>query len=214
VKKYNEVISGTEPVTAAQLAASLYVTDPAQNAKLENLIIVARQQIESHCRIAIVKRTYTMFMDGFGYGYRRDRQEWWNGVREAPISELHCVPREIYLGYPPLRSVTSVSTFNDADEETVFAAGGYYVDNASMRQQGRVVLRQGGIWPVALRVANSVKVVFVAGYDDGSVPAEIKQAIIGVASWLYANPGDCDKNCTEMCGAAALVKSFVVYFPK
>lgn len=212
--RYDEEITGAEPVTAAELASTVFVTDPAQNLKLEALITTARQQIESHCRIAVVKRTTTLFMDRWPTAPRSGRDQWWNGVKEMPISELYEVCRSITLPMPPLQSVTSITTYDDADAGTVFGASGYFVDNASKKQQGRIVLRTGGVWPVAYRVANAIKVIYVCGYDNGAVPVELKRAILGVAAWLWANPGDCDKNCTEMCGAAALVKSFVIHFPK
>jgi uncharacterized phiE125 gp8 family phage protein len=87
--------------------------------------------------------------------------------------------------------VTSVTTYDDADVSTVFAASSYYVDTAA--EPGRVVLRTGSTWPTALRVGNAVEIVYVAGYGAAAaVPAPIKFAVKSVAAWLYENRGEQD----------------------
>lgn len=212
MKRYSEAITGAEPVTAADLAAIIRGTDPAENALLTTYGLAARQQVESHCRIAIVQRTVTMFLDGFSIHSRSS--DWFDGVRELPISELYGATRDITVPLPPLQSVTSITTYDDSDAATVLAASAYFVDTAAKRQQGRIVLRRGSVWPSALRVANAVGVVYVAGFVDGGVPAEIKQAILGVAAYLYAHRGDCGGDCMNACGMAALVSSFVVQEPR
>jgi uncharacterized phiE125 gp8 family phage protein len=212
MKRYDETITGAEPVDAAALAAVIRGTNPAETALLTSYCKVARQQVESHCRIAVVQRTVTMFIDRFPW--REKQGMWWDGVRELPISELYDAQREVFLPLPPLQTVTSIMTYDDSDAGTVFDAANYYVDASDKRQQGRVVLRTGAVWPNALRVANAVKFIYVAGYADNTVPEEVKQAILGVGAYLYANRGDCGGDCVGACGMGALLSSFVVRDPR
>ena len=86
-------------------------------------------------------------------------------------------------------SVTSVSTFNDSDTETTMAASKYYVDSA--REPARIVLRQGETFPTALRVANAIKVVYVAGYSSQySIPEPIRMGILQHIAYMYEHRGD------------------------
>ena len=88
-----------------------------------------------------------------------------------------------------MTSVTSVSTFDDSDTETTMAASKYYVDTA--REPARVVLRQGETFPTALRVANAIKVVYVAGYSSQySIPEPIRMGILQHIAHLYEHRGD------------------------
>lgn len=215
MKRYDSVETGEEPVAPALIGAVLRLPNngSAETARLTTLAKTARLQVERHCRISVVLRTVTLFLDGFATR-NRDGVGWWDGVRELPISELYEQRRDIRLPLPPLVSVTSITTYDDSDVGTVFGASAYYVDTASPKQLGRVVLRNGAVWPVGLRVANSVKIVYEAGYTDGSVPQDIIDAITGMAAYLYSNPGACSGDCSEACGMAGLLRSFVIMDPR
>ena len=69
------------------------------------------------------------------------------------------------------------------------AATRYFVDN--VREPARIVLRQGETFPTALRVANAIKVVYVAGYANAhSVPEPIRMAMLQHIAFLYEQRGD------------------------
>ncbi len=221
MKRYTYSDTGTFPATAvAALAKVLRISSTAENARLETLIRTARMQVEAHCRIAVIKKTVTLFMDGFTTRERRgterggDRGGWWSGVREMPISELYEQKREIDLPLPPLVSVTSITTYDDSDAATTFGASNYYVDTSDRKQQGRVVLRIGSVWPIGLRVANAIKIIYEAGYENDAIPQDLIDAVIAVAAYLYANPGSCGGDCVGPCGAATLLQSYVILVPR
>ena len=211
MQRYDEQITGAEPVTSTMLAETLRGTSPSEDAFLTRMCKVARQQVEKYCRISIVQRTVTLYLDRFPV--TPTGNIWFDGVREAPISSIFGEARKIPMPLPPLQSVTSITTYDDSDNAVVFGASGYYVDVASKNQQGRVVLRDGICWPVALRVANAIKFIYVAGYVDGSVPDDLKEAIIGIAAYLYAHRGDCT-GCEEACGMANLLRTYVLLDPR
>ena len=69
------------------------------------------------------------------------------------------------------------------------AASKYFVD--SVREPGRVVLRQGETFPTALRVANAIKVVYQSGYTSAfSVPEPIRMGMLQHIAYLYEHRGD------------------------
>ena len=111
----------------------------------------------------------------------------------------------------PIQSVTSVSTFDDSDNETTMAASKYYVDN--VREPSRIVLRQGATFPTALRVATAIKVVFVAGYANSyAVPEPVRMGMLQHIAFLYEHRGDMYEAASPM---PPMIKSmyapYVVY---
>lgn len=211
MKRYDTVEAGAEPVSAADLAIQIRGTAASETSYLTSLAKVARQQVEKHCRIAVIRKTITMFMDRFPSECSDD---WWDGVRDISVTELYKQRRQIELPLPPLISVTSITTYDDSDTAVVFASTQYYVDASTKNQQGRIVLRQGAPWPIALRMSNAVKVIYETGYVDGAVPEDLKLAIMGVGAYLYANRGDCSGEPVEASGAGALCQSYMIREPR
>lgn len=175
----------SEPITVTDLIAHLRLDADTDETEMEAYIQMARQWCENYTGRAFVNRTLRLSLDGIS-----DVDDaLWEGWKIGPDMTLK--KRDIKLPKPPLVSVTSVTTYDDADVSTVFAASSYYVDTAA--EPGRVVLRTGSTWPTALRVGNAVEIVDVAGYGAAAaVPAPIKFAVKSVAAWLYENRGEQD----------------------
>lgn len=154
-----------EPVTAAEAKAHARIDDDAENALIATMLKAARELAETYTGRALVTQTWSMFMDAF------------------PACAMIEVPK------PPLVSVTHVKTYDDADDDTTFAASNYFVD--AKAEPGRIVLRSTASWPDVDRVANGVEVQFIAGYGEPSaVPASIKRGILELFMWLYEHRGD------------------------
>ena len=69
------------------------------------------------------------------------------------------------------------------------AASRYYVDN--VREPARIVLRKGETFPTALRVANAIKILYVAGYTSAfTVPEPIRMGMLQHIAYLYEHRGD------------------------
>jgi uncharacterized phiE125 gp8 family phage protein len=128
-------------------------------------------------------QTYTLFLDAFNEIY----DPLWEGTRTGPY--LNFYHNYVTLPKPPVISVSSVSTFDDSDNETTMASSKYYVDN--VREPARIVLRQGETFPTALRVANAIKVVYQAGYTSSyTVPEPIRMGMLQHIAYLYEHRGD------------------------
>ena len=149
-----------------------------------------------------------MYMDAFPIGH----EKWFSGVQQGARVSLQR-SNDIELPWLPLASVTEVSTFGNDNTEAVFSSSNYYVDTSSNDIWGRIILNTGSVYPSNLRLQNSVKIVYVAGYGASAsdVPAGISQGILMVASWMYSTRGDCsDGSCLIDAGAFGALAPFRV----
>lgn len=88
------------------------------------------------------------------------------------------------MGRPPLQSISSITTYDDDDNGTIFSSSEYFVDTDSL--PGRIVLRAGASWPVASRTANGIEIVFVAGHGVAEdVPPPIRHGILMLIGHLH-----------------------------
>jgi uncharacterized phiE125 gp8 family phage protein len=162
-----------EPVALDDLKDGLYISDPSQDELVTFYGVGARQVIEGDrypgLDIALLTQTWDVFLDGFPSG----------------VSEI-VIPK------PPLQTVTSVSWFDIANNETILDASTYYVDNTTKSGEGVSPAR---IWPTpgwpgeALRPVNGVKVRIVAGFGAtvDKVPAGLKIAIQMLTGTFWEN---------------------------
>jgi uncharacterized phiE125 gp8 family phage protein len=88
-------------------------------------------------------------------------------------------PGAIQLTKSPIASVLSVKFYDAAGVLKVLAEEDYLVDDKS--EPGYVVPAPGKTWPATAVRINAVEVQYVAGYgpDEASVPAAVKQYILG-----------------------------------
>lgn len=197
---------GSEPVTLAEAKAHMKIDVNDENDLIASLIVAARIQAEQITRRTIVKKTLKASFDGSFGG----ELPWWDGTREGALVEFQSSFLE--LPYPPAISVQEVGLFDDSDVKTVALPSTYIVDTSSQDLPGRLVLRRGCVWPVALRVINGMEVNYTAGYEDGSVPSALKTAVMMLATALYQTRGDmADANATSAkSGAAPLLAMFTI----
>ncbi len=90
---------------------------------------------------------------------------------------------DFVLPQPNLVSVTSIKYLDTAGVQQTLSASAYSVDARST--PGRIVPVYQTDWPAYRNFANSIEVIFVAGYGAAAaVPQAIKQAILfTVADW-------------------------------
>lgn len=183
---------GTEPVTAAELRSHLIV-DSTQlpDADANALITDARTEIENRLNLAMIAQSWRLSLDYWPGG----TEDWWDGVREASINSIYVKNSMGSVELPrwPLASVTSITVYDeDSNATTVTIADTFDVD--TYRTPGRLTLKRGAVWPVALRANNAIQIVYSAGYANAAaVPPPIKRAVKELAAYLYSHRGDeCD----------------------
>ena len=154
-----------EPVSTSEAKSHLRVDTTADDTYIGTLITVARQNVESHLRRALISQTWEVVLDAFPAGVIR-------------------------LPKPPLASVTSIKYTDDEGNESTYSSANYVVDTDT--EPGRVVLKSGESWPSdTLAAANGVRVRYVAGWANAAaVPAAIRQAVLLVCGSLYENRED------------------------
>jgi uncharacterized phiE125 gp8 family phage protein len=197
-----------EPVTATDLRAQ--VRDAGMsNTEGAAWVATARAYIEEMNNLAIITQTWRLALDRWPSG----REKWWDGVRQGSRSELYGPSSysDVPLPRYPLQSITSVTTYDTGDNATsITVADVFNVD--TYRTPGRIALRSGQTWPIALRETNAIVIDYVAGYGSaaGDVPAPIRQAILLMAASLYENRGDgCSTaSAYSMSGAKGMVEIY------
>lgn len=196
----HERIAGpqTPVITTAELADQLRVdpSDPLLGLYAE----AATDTVEQVTGRALITQTWRLTLDHWPTG----GEPWWDGVRQGAISELHGSRRAMWVILPRyrLQSVEQITVFDDdGQSETVPVGDTFIVD--TQQEPGRLVLKSGASWPVALQRANAIQIEYKAGYgDDASdVPTVLRVALLQLAAHMYERRGD---DCTS---EDALVKS-------
>jgi uncharacterized phiE125 gp8 family phage protein len=201
----------SEPVTASELRTHLR-TDSTElpDAEANALITDARTEIENMTAVAFITQSWRLAIDRWPAG----GEAWWDGVREMSITELYNSNTIQSLDLPrwPLASITSVTTYDEASNATsVTVANVFDVD--TYRTPGRITLKRGQTWPIALRGSNAIEIVYVSGYANAAaVPSPLKRAVKQLAAFLYSNRGDdCDPSQAYVdSGAQAIMAQYKV----
>ena len=199
----------SEPVTATELRSHLRVdSTELPDADANALIAEARQTIEDVMGLAFISQSWRLSIDRWPGG----AEAWWDGVRQMAISELYApnYMTSVMLPRWPLVSITSVTVFDeDNNSQAVTVANTFDVDTYQV--PGRLTLKRGSTWPIALRANNAIQIVYVAGYANAAaVPAPMKRALKQLAAFLYTNRGDtCEPaDAMQKSGAAGLFDTY------
>jgi uncharacterized phiE125 gp8 family phage protein len=201
----------SEPVTATELRTHLR-TDSTElpDAEANALITDARTEIENMTALAFITQTWRLALDRWPAG----GEAWWDGVREMSITELYRTStiQSITLPRWPLASITSITTYDEASTPTSVTVANVF-DIDTYRTPGRLTLKRGQTWPIALRGSNAIEIVYVAGYANAAaVPSPMKRAVKQLAAFLYSNRGDdCDPSQAYVdSGAQAIMAQYKV----
>ena len=197
-----------EPVSAAELRSFLVESaDALPDAEANALIKEARNLIEEMTGIAFIQQDWRLALDHWPSG----RGQWWDGVREGVISDLHGQPATLHLPRYPLQSVQSVTVYDGNGAASTVDVGVTF-DVDVYQSPGRLSLKLGATWPIALRPTNAIEIVYRAGYGatSGTVPAILARAVKQVAAYLYSHKGDdCDMG-DAMAAAGTLLDAYRV----
>lgn len=97
---------------------------------------------------------------------------------------LDCFPSgPIKLPLPPFREIVSIKYFDRNGDEQTLAPSAYVETGAG----GTGIVSPIGAWPDTWDFPGAVSIEFEAGFDE--VPAALKQAIMGLAFFWYAQRG-------------------------
>jgi Phage gp6-like head-tail connector protein len=162
------------------------------------LIGAAVDAAEKYTRRAIRRATYELTLDGFPYFDDDNLARLGAGTFDVARSYVLGTGDEFDLPYPPVNSITSITTYNRANAAAVVSPATYLLDG------GRIVLNDGYTWPTDLRDRAAVKVAYAAGYGPVNVPVSIK---IGMMQHLVAMY-DCRTGCDMPEAARGLMNGY------
>jgi hypothetical protein len=201
---------GAEPVSLALLKQAMRITYDTDDTYLGTLPAVARMVVEKLTRMSITRKTFELSLDlcDIGGYNPNDLALQWEGVREGPISMFSA--GDIPLPYPPLVSIESVTTYDINNSSSVYSAANYRADISSMNQKGRLCFNFQAVLPPIMRKRNAMVIAYTAGYADGSVPADLVNAILSTAAWAATHRVPCDESACKNCGAFQSVSHYVV----
>jgi uncharacterized phiE125 gp8 family phage protein len=200
-----------EPVTVTELRDYLRETATGlPDSVAEDLIAEAREMIENNTGLALITQEWTLALDHWPNGAS---EPWWDGVQQGAISELYSgrYARSLDLPRYPLQAVDSVTVYDEASNSTSVTVSTVF-DVDTYRTPGRITLKSGQTWPVALRAQNAIIVVYTSGYGDAStdVPAALRRAVKQVAAYLYTHRGDeCDMG-DALAQAGSILDQYMV----
>ena len=199
----------SEPVTASELRSHLRAdSTELPDAEANALIAEARQMIEDLIGLAFISQSWRLSLDRWPGG----AEAWWDGVRQMAISELYApnYMTSVMLPRWPLASITSVTVFDeDSNSQVVTVANTFDVDTYQV--PGRLTLKRGSTWPIALRANDAIQIIYVSGYANAAaVPAPMKRALKQLAAFLYTNRGDtCEPaDAMQKSGAAGMFDTY------
>jgi len=189
--KYSLVTAPSiEPITLTEAKAHLRVETTADDTLITSLILQARQMAETYTGITFIDTTWNVFIDDWPVIYN---EAWWTGIRELPIDYDN---KNSFIEIPlsPLRSVTHIKTYDNADASTTIASTEYQVSSYAgvTPKKGRITLRDGATWPTFERNADGIEIQFVSGYGTATtdIPETIRQALLIDIAFRYENRGD------------------------
>lgn len=154
-----------EPVSLAEAKAHLRLTHGDEDGTLLRLIAAARRLVEIRTGLALIRQGWSQFRDAWPD----------DGVA--------------LLRPGPAIAVEEVRVYGEDDVAAVIEPAHYVVDFAS--RPARLVLRGSRFWPRPGRPANGIEIRFLAGFGDAGadVPAELREAVLGLLAHAYANRG-------------------------
>ncbi len=195
-----------EPVTLDSVKSALIISGNDDDVILTEYIATAREHIEGITGLAMIHQEWVLSLDTWPGG----ADPWWDGWRDGSRSEIFGAHGSLLLPRYPLVSVDAVTVYDeDGTPATVTVADTFDID--TYQRPGRMVLKRGATWPVALRAANAIKIEYTAGFgaDGSTVPAALRSAVRQMAAYLYTHRGDgCDvADAYQKSGAVSLVSS-------
>lgn len=176
-------------VSLSDMKDYLKIDGSAEDTKLTGIINAVHDQICLTLRRSILTTSYELTMDRFSDRYIDVADMTGEGVFTGSRRALLGGSDHFGLPRPPVQSITSIKTYNDANTESTLDSAAYSLDT----EGGRVYLNDGYTWPDNLRAYEAVKITYIGGYgDSGDVPPAIIQAAKEWAAKSYECGGMCD----------------------
>jgi len=203
----------TEPVLLDELKDHLRLDGSSEDASLGAYITTARTLVEEYADLTLVDSMLELYLDRWPRAGKSGLDvPWWSGTASGAISLLEQVASSALLPVRPVSDITSIAVVAADGSESVWAAENYQL---SPGLEPRISLQSGRRWPVPGRKVDGIKITLTAGFGSSwnVVPASVRQAILMLASHLYANRGAAEASgsagAVAASGAASLLAPYM-----
>lgn len=205
-RTYTVIPSATcqEPVSVEDFQAYAKLDADEDSVYLMLYIKAARRQAEEYTGKKFITQAVKCKLD-----YFPDTNFNNYGLRNTVYDFQTIAPRAFYwpaddyidLAWAPIQSITSIITYDQANNPTTLSSASYYLDAAG----SRICLNSGYTWGVDLRQRCAIEINTVNGYGDypEDVPEDIRLAIMAMAKKAYdcRTPGGGCNDCLGMLEA-------------
>ena len=171
-----------EPISLLEAKHHLRIDHTNEDAYITDLISSARRAIEEYLNAALIQQSYSWRLNRFPGTWGGG--PWWDNPG-AGLSSASGVRRFVRAPRGPLLSVTSITTFDEADAPTLWDASNYYVATS----EDRIYRRAATAWPRPGRVAEGIEIIYDAGFGSSAadVPNAITQGLLELMASYYVN---------------------------
>lgn len=177
----------TDPITLGDVKLFLKIDGSDEDVLLAELITCATEAAEKELRRSLITQTWKLSLD---LPVSNADSILGEGVYDLPVSYLNgSLPSAISLPYGPLQSITSVVTYDTANNATTMSSSYYRADAMS----DRLVLNETAQWPSGLRDKNACEITYVVGFGAATdIPSPIKFGIREHIARMYEGRTICD----------------------
>ncbi len=198
-----------KPVQLTTFKAHIKKTNSSEDALLCVYLDAAVGYAEKLMRRDLITRTYETFRDFFPQPWQNEGYYHWGIVpSKATITTSVGENTGFEIRKSPLQSVESIEYLVD-NVLTAVSSSVYY--NTVEDDYSEILSLPGQDWPDnADRRMQTVKITFKAGFGDSEtdIPNDIRTAILGHATALWKNRGDCG---SDACAATVPAASKAIY---
>lgn len=207
----NILITGpiNEPVELEDMRREVRITTDEHDETLRELIVMAREEIESKTGLAFINQIHEVTFDNWP-GRRLPQYSHADG--ELPYSQAYMDHHNFWVELPryPLVSVDTVTVYDEASNATAVVIADTFDVDTQTHLRGRLALQSGAAWPVALRSINSIVVRYTAGFGtlQANVPFPLRRAIRTMARHLFDNRDCSAGNAFVASGAQDALEAY------
>lgn len=158
----------TEPVSLEEAKDHLRVTIGDDDALIDNLIVAAREHVETYTQRALITQTWDLKLETF-------------------CDPAYFDGASVWLPKPPVSSITSITYVDLNGDSQTWSTDDWDSDLPSgpKATKGRIYPVYGESYPSIRVQPNAVTIRFVCGYGTaGEVPASLKAGmLLLIGSW-------------------------------
>lgn len=171
-----------EPVTRAEAKVHAKIDTNDEDTYVDGLVSSARQLVEELTGRVLITQTWTATLDDWPSA--NPMHDWWNGVRELPITTALSADR-VQIPKAPFRTVSKVELIDEDNTATEIATTVWY--SGVKHGTGELMLRRGQVWPATLRDFGGIRITFTVGYgaNPSDVPFALRQAVMMLVAHWY-----------------------------